>query len=42
MHINPFTTMGHVTVLVHTLLGKIKLPVNEICIHEKNGKVKKG
>lgn len=40
MHINPFTTMGQVTVLVHTLLGKIKL--NEICIHEKNGKVKKG
>ena len=39
MHINPFTTMGQVTVLVHTLLGKIKL--NEICIHEKNGKVKK-
>ena len=32
--------MGQVIVLVPTLLGKIKL--NEICIHEKNGQVKKG
>ena len=40
MLINPFSIMGQVRFLVHTLLGKTKL--NEICIHEKNGKVKKG
>lgn len=39
MHINLFTTMGQVTVLVPTLLGKIKL--NEICMMRKMEKLKK-